>query len=214
MSTRVEFEFPGFGVKGVAVAFTPDSFDRYIDQTLRNADDAAHAVLARHVEEPSFEQVEEARKRFPLFPHKLSDLLVEVAGYAGDAAIFEEPLTAETPRGVLAMAGLSPEDAAKVREQHAGENLLLVVVRDGERRKLFACALRPDEEAARLLREARRNGKGFAKAARSAALSAVVWSDQKPEDAFARWPAIPALCLGDKIVEVAGSSADRRFRAR
>lgn len=214
MSKRVEFEFPGFGLKGLAIAFTLESFERYIDGTIRNADDAAQAVLARNVEEPPFEELEAARRRFPLLANRLCDILVEVAGFARESAILEEALNADTPRGVLAMAGLPPEDATKLREQHAGEKLLLVVVRDSDRKRLFSCVLRPDSEAARLIREDRKNGKGFAKACRSAALSAIVWSDQKPEDAFEAWPAIPVMCLADKIGEVAGVAADRRFRQR
>ena len=214
MSTRVEFEFPAFRIKGVALAFTQEGFERYIDHSMRNGDDAAQAVLARHVEEPSFEEVEAARRRFPLFANKLCDILCEVAGYARDSAILDEPLNADTPRGVLALAGLGREEATKLCQQHDGENLMLVVVRDAERRKLFSCVVRPDEDAARLLREDRKAGKGFAKACRSAALSAIVWSDQPPEAAFERWPAIPVLCLADKIVEVAGAGADRRFRSR
>jgi hypothetical protein len=214
MSQRVEFEFPEFGFRGVAVAFDVASFDKYVDQTVRHADDAAHGVLARHVESPAFEEVEDARRRFPLLPHRLCDILCEVAGFVRDSAVFEEPLSAETPPGVLGMAGLTRDDAAKLLEQHAGQNMRIIVVRDADRRRLFSCVIRPDEEAARLIREERKNGKGFAKACRSAALAAMAWSSMRPEEAFEKWPAIPALCLADKVCEVAGANADRTFRRR
>lgn len=212
---RVDFEFPAYGFKGTAIAFEQDSFERYIDESLRNGDDAAEGVLVRNVEAPGYEEIEATRARFPYLAISLCNLLVEYAGYVRDSAIFEEALREDTPLNVLRMAGLSPEEATKLCAAHPGEALRLVVVRDADRKKLFACVIRPDEEAARLIREPKKgNGKGFGKGCRSAALSAIVWSDIPPAEAFARWPAIPALCLADKIVEVAGANADRQFRGR
>lgn len=214
MSQLVDYDFPEFQIKGAAIAFTTDSFDKYVDETIRNADDAAHSVLVRYVAEPPFEEVEAARRRFPLFAHKLCDILIEVAGFVRDSAIFDEPLAEDTPPGVLGLAGLSAAEALKLREQYKGERLRIVVAHDNQRKKLFACVLRPDEDAVRLLREERKNGKGYGKACRSAALTSIVWSNMKPEDAFARWPALPALALADKIVELGGATAERRFRRR
>lgn len=208
----IEFEFDEFNFKGAAYKFSQATIDRYVDESFRNGDDAAQGVLARQLAEPPFEEVQKARRRFPLMAQRVCDLLCEAAGYAGQEAVFQEPLTTDAPPGILGMAGLSQEDAENVLRERADDKLEIVIVRDGERRRLFACVIRPDEEALRLLRGEQK--KGYAKLCRSAALASIVWSIEKPEDAFERWPAIPAFVLGPLILKLGGAGATRRFRDR
>jgi hypothetical protein len=115
---------------------------------------------------------------------------------------------------VLSFAGLSSEDAGRLRTEAGGASQRVVIVRDAARVKLFACVLRADGMACALIREERPKGKGYGKACRSAALSSIVWSDRKPDEAFARYPAIPALVLAEHIVELGGADAVRTFRRR
>lgn len=206
----IDFEIDDF--KGAAYAFTPESFDKYADGTIRNADDAARAVMAERVAEPGLEVVEKACRRMPLLPQRVCDVLCEAAGFAGDEATVEEALTADTPPGVLKLAGMSTEEAERVCRECPDDRLRIVIVRDRHRHTLFACVIRPDEEAIRLLRGERK--KGYARLCRSAALASIVWSGEKPEEAFAQWPAIPALILAPRILELGGSGATRRFRVR
>ncbi len=213
-AATVEFDFKEFGVKGTAIAFTQDSFARYVDEHLRNADDASHSVVVRNVSEPGFDELDRLAKTFPLFPQRVIDVLVEDAGFVRSSAVMVESLNEETPSGVLRLAGLSAEEASKLRADAGNTPQRIVIVRDGERQKLFACVLRTDGVACQLLREERTKGKGYGKACRSAALSSIAWSDKKPEEAFERYPAIPALVLAEHIIELGGVDAVRTFRRR
>lgn len=213
-AATIEFKFQDFGIKGTAVAFTEESFARYVDETLRNPDDAAHSIVVRNVSEPGFEEIDKTVKAFPLFAQRIVDVLTEDAGFARSSAVLVEPLNDDTAPGVLRLAGLSAEDAKRLRDEAPGAPQRIVIVRDGERMKLFACVLRADGVACALLREQRPKGKGYGKACRSAAIASIVWSDRKPEETFERYPAIPALALAEQIVELGGADAVRTFRRR
>lgn len=210
----VNFNFEKFGLAGKAVAFTPETFDRFLDDTIRNADDAARGLFIRAVAEVTQGDATEARRVFPLVVQRLSDVLTAEAGYVRESATMQDALDAGTPPGVLAHAGLSAEEAAGLLAKRRGklDPLRVVVVHDADHEKIFACVLRAPSDAA--LGLLRKKGKGYGKACRSAALDSIAWSNKTPEEAFSEHPAIPGLVLAEILLEMGDDANARQFRGR
>lgn len=213
----IDFEFPDAGLSGKATSFTEATFYTYLDDLLRNADDANDGLLARAVFEPAYEEIEKARQGFPRLAASVADLLCQDAGLSREVAPLEDELNAETPPNVLRRAGLPAEVGAGLVSDAAagGYRLKLVTVRAPDRSTLFACVLRSPEDAALItMRDAREKKKGYGRAARGAALASVVWASSRIEDTCTRYPAIPSLVLAPILIEMGDRSAEARFRRR
>ena len=214
MAGEIEFSFPEIGLEGVARAFTEATFDAFLDDMTRNADDAAQGLMVRAVIEPGYEAIRKVAEGFPLLANRICDILTEDAGATRSSANLDDALNAETPPGLLGIAGLSAEQAAELLAKHAPAALRLLTVCDGDRKPIVSVVLRtPDDATLALLREPG-GKKGYGKACRSAALSAIVWSSKPIAEVFARYPAIPAFVLAEKIASMGDRSAARRFRRR
>ena len=212
---EVDFEFPAAGLSGLARAFSQEECETYIDHAMRQRDDAAVWVLRRFVTSPGFEVIEEARRDFPELAQHVADGLCEVAGCYRQTATTEDALDFDTPPGVLAFAGLDAAKVTELKTKFPTTRLVLITVCNDDCERLAAFVVRaPDEGTLRLISKARADKKGFAKAARSASLNVIVWSSEPAKEVFERYPALPALVLGPRIIEIGDRSADARFRRR
>lgn len=221
----IEFTIEG-GITGTANALDLAACKKHVDEGARRgqADTANENLLLRRLAsiqvdgKDAFDgELELARRRCPTLANRVADILTAAAGapLIPPASKMIDILDADTPEGVLRAASLTREKAEELIAGHTGYPLHLIQVRNIERVKIFAGVIRaPDPDEVALVTNAYRNGKGLADAFLSLCDACIPWAREPKPETWQRWPGVPLHVLGYEIAELAGGSADLRFRER
>lgn len=212
----LECTVPGFGPLPLA-PFAPLSFSRWVDENIKDAASSNDAALVRHVLFYSPAEVNAIRRQVANVAQLVVDCLAGDAGLPVEVPARSQidDFSADTPPGVLALAGLDEAQADKLLADLDDDKAKIITVLGVEGERVFACVLRAPGDAERnVLDRAKAAAKGYADACRSAVDGCLVWSSMPLADCWREHPAIPVLVLAPVISDLGGSGAERRFRRR
>jgi len=204
----------------VVKPFDAKSFDTWLNDGTRSQEDADSNVVVRHLLWPSFAELSDLRRRFPLLDGEIVEGLAVDAGKPprGRVATFDD-LTEETPGPVLERAGVSAEEAATYLEQARtqGRRAVVVYAPGEDDEEPFGCILaspRP-QDIAPLQATGPDAKKKRAEAVRTAAAGCVLWTrGGTPAEVLRRRPAVVGMVLAGRILEMAGVGALRSQKSR
>jgi hypothetical protein len=203
-----------WGLSMLLLPFSLGSFDRYVDDSLKDEDSANEGLLVRHAVFHNPAEIRSARARCIGLPKLCWHALAADAGYPSPPAWkMVDPFNVDTPPNVLAEAGLDEPAAEQLLTKLGKRDAKIVAVRDDSSAMIFAAVLGEPGEAERAqLRRAETEKRGYAAACRSAADGCIAWSRSPPAETWPRYPAIPVLVLAEVIATMGGTSATGRFR--
>lgn len=224
MST-VEFDIEG-GITGTAQGLDLKGCKKHLDEGVKpgQGDNANESLMLRQLlslqvdgKDVFDREFELARRRCPTLAGRVADILLAAAGapLIPPASKMVDVLDSDTPLAVLRAAGLTDEKAAELVASADGYPLLLIQVRHKDRKKIFAGVVRaPDPDEVAVVSNAYRNGRGAGDALLGLCDACIRWSREPFKESWQAYPALPLHVVGYEIAELAGGSADLRFRER
>jgi hypothetical protein len=201
-------QFPDLDVAVIARPLTQAEFSRYIDERMRNEDDAKVALFATHVLWPLPNDADALRGELPALPYEVARELERIAGVVpGEPSV--EVLTKQTPPATFTAIGLSAETAAELLQRYSGPRQLSIVRLP--RLDFAAVMKRPTaalyDATKERVADAQRAGKGFWGVCQQATIDTVVWCCEPIGDVLARYPALPTSDLIGVFFRLGGAGA-------